>query len=165
MAKVQRKGSKKTPRTPSKIAKAKKRAKKPTAKPKKKKSGIVLFKPGHPPHPSAGRPPGSHNLKDLYNWALAAESIELNVPGMTKPILIRGKQRMAMAWVYRALAGDQRAMDAIENRIEGMPVQAVKNVGDATGRVSIIINRVAPKPETVEVKTERTAPTETDKPK
>ena len=157
--------SSKSPKGQGKKTKGEKPRAKPSTKPRKKKEPVHLFKPGHAPHPSAGRPPGSYNLKDLYNWALAAETIELNVPGMTKPLIIRGKQRMVMARVYRALAGDQRAMDAIENRIEGMPIQAIKNVGDATGKVSIIINRVAPKPETVEVKTERTEPTDIEKPK
>lgn len=95
---------------------------------------------------------------------------------MTEPVKINGEvrmltgkeqiaaRRMAIAMKGRLnLNATQRAMDSIENRIDGLPVQAIKNVGDGTGKVAITINRVSPKPETVEVKTERTDPTETDK--
>jgi len=156
----------KTPRKPS-HSKGKKspkgqKNKRETAK----KGGQHRFKPGESGNPR-GRPLGTTTFKAAY------ESISKL---MTEPVKINGEvrmltgkeqiaaRRMAIAMKGRLnLNATQRAMDSIENRIDGLPVQAIKNVGDGTGKVAITINRVSPKPETVEVKTERTDPTETDK--
>jgi hypothetical protein len=58
-------------------------------------------------------------------------------------------------------------MDAIENRVDGLPVQAIKNIGSGTGKVNINIVRTLKEGENpnIEVKTERTEPTEPQNPK
>jgi hypothetical protein len=160
--------------------KSKKQTKSPksTTGQSKIRGDIVKGKPRGKPFEKGnpGRPLGTKNFKEAYN--VIAELLEGDVrfPDGTVRKL-RGHEQVAlkryaialgvkgMVTAKDRLATTQRAMDAIENRVDGLPVQAIKNLGDATGRVSInIMRNLDPKEnENVEVKTERTEPTEPKK--
>jgi hypothetical protein len=103
------------------------------------------FQKGH--KKTGGRQKGSRAMKDIYEDALALFAQSVSLPGGTRK-LMSGKELLGLKRVQLALKGDQRAMDAIENRIEGMPVQAVKNLGGGKTKLNITFDRgnIDPKP-------------------
>lgn len=118
-----------------------------------------------------GRPKGSIKYKELIEGALQMQSVIVRMPD-GKEHIVSGKFRMIMGLVDLAINGPthqgvkQRAIDSVMSRVEGLPVQAIKNLGDGTGKLNITINRQGIKDDSdVEVKTERTEPTEPQNPK
>jgi len=113
---------------------------------------------------------GSKNYKEAYEAVGALMAQEVEFPGGVKRYLT-GRERIAFRRWYFALEGGiqwgQRAMDAIENRVDGLPVQAIKNIGSGTGKVNINIVRTLKEGENpnIEVKSERTEPVEPQNPK
>jgi hypothetical protein len=139
----------------------------PTAAEKARK----LFVKGGPGGP--GRPKGSGTkvaIKKYLEDALQLASVTIRMPDGKEHIL-SGKQLLAMEMVDLALNGPlsqgvrQRALGDVIDRIEGKPLQAIKNLGDGMGKVSITIKRELNDEEdpNVEVRTERVEPTEEKK--
>lgn len=139
----------------------------PTAGEKARK----LFQKGGPGGP--GRPKGSETkvtIKKYLENALQLASVTIRMPD-GKDHIISGKQLVAMEMVDLALNGPlsqgirQRAIGDLVNRIEGMPVQTQRNLGDGSGKVSITIKRESNDADdpNVEVRTERVEPSEEKK--
>lgn len=150
-----RRNIKKSPKGQAKSKKIRKNSGKKVPNPR-------WFKKGNP-----GKPLGTKNFKGAY-----LKISEL----LTKPIMINGVPYVATGIEQiahkRFLIADtlpmrslakQRAMDAIENRLDGLNVQPIKNVGDGTGKIHITIKRELKEKDNqnIESKDERTEPEET----
>jgi hypothetical protein len=109
-------------------------------------------------------------MREYIEGALQLQSIVVKMPN-GKERIVSGKELLAFGMVDLALNGPvaqgvrQRSMNDVINRLEGLPVQAIKNLGDASGQVNITIARNLKDADTVEVKTERTEPAEPQNPK
>jgi hypothetical protein len=89
----------------------------------------------------AGMKKGTKAWGSIYEMAMAARSLAIKLPG-GKEKIISGRELIGFRRVSLALdRGDQRAMDEIANRTEGMPIQTVRNLGGGGG-LNIIITDI-----------------------
>ena len=100
-----------------------------------------MFQKGGPGGP--GRPKGSTgSFSEFIDGALQLKSITVKMPN-GKDRIVSGKELLAMEMVNLAFKGPvgggikQRAIDAVLNRIEGLPKQVVENVGGRSLRIII----------------------------
>ncbi len=84
------------------------------------------FEPGHP-NVSPGRPPKEWSMASLIREALEIRNAE----GIPKSVTIARKL------AELADAGDITAIKEVNNRLDGMPAQSIKQTGDSTVRVII----------------------------
>jgi hypothetical protein len=108
----------------------------------KKKPRGRPFEKGNP-----GKPLGAKNFKGAYIRIMELVKQPLTINGVVYEAtgidqLAYERYLIAKTLPRKSLA-KQRAMDAIENRIEGLPVQAIKNVGEDNKKLRIIFDDVA----------------------
>ena len=93
-----------------------------------------------------GRPVGARNIKTIIEEMLEAITTNVTLPDGTKKKL-GGKEALIMVQIRQALKGDMRALSDLENRLEGMPIQATRNLGDEKKlRITFDRGSLAPEP-------------------
>jgi hypothetical protein len=129
-----------------------------TKSPKGKKKGND--KDWDKPNHGKGRPLGSKNFKGAYEAISSLFAKEVQFPGGVKRFLT-GTERIAMVKFAKALRGDVRCAEGIEDRLDGKPVQPIQ-YGDDMRPLRIQFDRgnLDPSPLTNEEGQERKADTE-----